>query len=210
MNVRVPHRSSPPPEPTPQWPSEEVFARQVDFAVALFKLDPTLPEIGWLKNNYAALSNPQTLVMPPLYYLSRLNPHYTVYIRPDGEVYVAEDPIGYRLLNIGSVIRHHVPHLEEQLVRVVADGQGFHLYSQFHDRKLATAGGVAINPNRLADPGNRYHYACALIEEFTGTQLNWRDHVGRTKTITVTRDGDTWLVDIEPPLEAQRAEPSSS
>jgi hypothetical protein len=187
-----------------------VFARQVDFAVALFKLDPTLPEIGWLKANYGELSNPQTPVMPPMYYLSRLNPHYTVYTRPDGEIYVAEDPINYRLLSIGSVIRHHVPHLDEQLAKVVADGQGFHLYSRFHDRKMATAGGVPINPNRMADPGNRYQYACALIEEFTGQQLDWRKHVGQTRVITVTRDGDSWLVDIEPPLEIPRAEASSS
>jgi hypothetical protein len=192
---------SPPSANGKAWPSRDVFIAQVNFAVALFRLDPSLSEIRWLKDNYNELANPQSVTMPPMYYLERLNPHYTVYIRPDGEVYVAEDPIGFRILNISSVVRHHLPHIDAELAQVVADNRGLHFYSRFPRRKLATAGGLPIDPHRMADPGNRYQYACALIEEFTGQKLDWRQHVGRTKTITVTRDGDSWFVAIEPPSE---------
>jgi|GEM_PF-3376189 len=181
------------------WPGKQEFFDQVDFAVALFQINPQLPEIRELKASYDDLAVPHRSSMPPLHYLRRLSPHYTVYIRPDGEVYVAEDPLGSRLLTIGSVIRHHIPNLDEKLEEVVVDNRGLHLYGEPGMSRLATVGGLHIDPHRLADPGNRHQYACRLIAEFTGVELNWQAHVRHTRSIAVTRQNDRWHVKIVPP-----------
>ncbi len=184
-----------------EWPSKSVFIDKVDFAVELFRLDPSLPEIQLLKNSYDDLSVPHRGNMPPMYYLRLLNPNHTVSVRPDGEVYIAEDPLGTRILDIGSIIRHHIPNLDDKLEEIVVDNRGLHLYGEPNMSRLATVAGLHIDPYRLADPGNRYAYACKLITDFTGVELDWQTHVRHTRSIAVTRDVDHhWQAKTVPPF----------
>jgi hypothetical protein len=183
------------------WPNKEEFTRRVSFAVQLFELDPELPEIKQLKDDYDMLSTPHPGNLSPMDYLRRLNPNYTVYVRPDGEVFVAEDPAGSRILGVASIIRHHLKDLDQRLEEVAVDYRGLHLYGEPGMSRLATVGGLHIDPHRLADPGNRHERACQLIREFTGVELQWRPLVRHTRSILVTRDHDrsNWRVKIVPP-----------
>lgn len=195
----------PPEQTTPRrsqdWPSKEEFIRRIGFAVQLFELDPELPEIQRLKDDYDRLSLPYPGNMPPLYYLRRLNPNYTVSVRPDGEVFIAEDPAHSRILSVAALIRHHLPDLDQRLEEVAVDYRGLHLYGEPGMSRLASVGGLHIDPHRIAEPGNRHERACELIREFTGVELSWRPLVRHTRSIMVTRDharGD-WRVKIVPP-----------
>jgi hypothetical protein len=183
----------------PRWPDQEEFIRQVDFAVKLYELDPNLPEVQALKDDYDRLSNVRSSRLSAAFYLRKLNPHRSVRIRPDGEVYIAEDPLGDRQLGVASLIRHHVPHVDSRLGRIIADDAGLHLLELPRRRPLATVASLPIDPRRPADPGNRYQAICELILEFTGVPLRWRDHVGHTAVITVTRLDGNWHTTLQPP-----------
>lgn len=179
------------PQPENAWPGHEEFCRQVDFAVQLFELDPNTPEIQELKDAYDVLST--GLGPGMMWYIRKLNPNETVSVSDNGHIYIREELFG-RVLKLWTIIRHHTR--DTKLTMFVANGSGFHAHSAYGQR--ITAGGIPINPRRMADGGERYHYACELIREFTGIELDWRDHIGRTKTITVTlQDDGSWKVELD-------------
>jgi hypothetical protein len=121
------------------------------------------------------------------------------YVHPNGELYISEDPHGDRILQLDSLIRHHIPSIEARLQQVVVNDRGLHLFGYPNNCRLATAVGLHIDPQRLADPGNRYAQACKLIATFTGLELSWRPLVRHTRSITVSRERKRWRAKILPP-----------
>jgi hypothetical protein len=171
------------------------FREYVDFLVELYLLDPVLPEIISLKEQAEELVS---LDVPrPYYFLAMLNPAHDIHDY-EGVKVLEERQFGH-ILQAWSLARYHCPRLDEDLIKIVVDGQGAHLFISFmREHEVFWVRGAAINPHRLADPGNRYEIACELIRQLTGIEINYREQVGLTRKITVTRDVDgVWQVEFD-------------
>lgn len=179
---------------TPRMPASK-FCELVDVMVEIYRLDPDLPEIAELKNQAEEIV---TLPAPrPHYFLAKLDPNQ--YITDFEGIKVLEERMFGHVLHSWSLARHHCRRLDEDLVRICVDGQGAHLFvSHMREHEVFRVRGAAINPVRLSDPGNRYEVACELIRQFTGVEIDWREQVGTTRTINVTKSLDgTWGVEFE-------------
>jgi hypothetical protein len=173
----------------------EKFREYTDFLVELYRLDPELPEIISLKKQAEELVS---LDVPrPHYFLAMLNPDRDI-TDYEGVKVLQERWFGH-ILQAWSLARHHCPRLDEELVKIVVDGQGAHLFmSYMREHQVFWVCGAAINPHRMADPGNRYEIACELIRELTGIEIDYREQVGHTRKITVTKDVDSaWQVEFD-------------
>lgn len=174
----------------------EKFCEYVDFLVELYLLNPELPEIVTLKeeaDQIVAMGMPR-----PHYYLAMLNPKADIHER-DGVPVVLERWLGH-VLRAWSLARHHCPDIDEELVKIIVDQSGAHLITNHYtrEREVFWVLAAAINPHRLADPGNRYEIACELIRQFTGIHIDFVEHVGSTRSITVTRElGGNWQVEFD-------------
>ena len=176
--------------------TSQKFCEYVDFLTDLYRLDPALPELAELKAEAEQIVG---LDIPsPQYFLAMLNPRDD--IRDYDGVAVLEERMFGHVLRPWSLARYDCPRSDEELVRIVVDGQGAHRFegSGMGDREDFWVRGAAINSHRLADPGNRYEIACEIIREFTGLQLLYTELVGNTRTITVTKDQDgAWLLELD-------------
>jgi len=173
----------------------EKFREYVEFLVDLYLLDPELPEVINLKEQADELV---VLDVPrPHFFLAMLNPDRDIH---DYEgIKVLEERWFGHILQPWSLARHHCPRLDEELIKIVIDGQGAHLFISFmREHEVFWVRGAAINPNRMADPGNRYANACELIRQLTGVEIDYREQVGLTRKITVTKDVDgVWQVEFD-------------
>jgi hypothetical protein len=168
------------------WITAWRFRARVNRLATKYGLDRQLDDLTSLKRRA------KSIVKNGLdaYYLSMLDPEQEV-SRDDGVVCVLERWFGYAL-HAFTLARHFVPKLDERITMIVANGTGTHLYEGDHELVNFMAG--AIHADRLADPGNRYENACLIIKEFTGIELDYRLHVGRTSKVTATKNGERWEI----------------
>ena len=101
------------------------FREYADFLVELFHLDPELSEIADLKAHaQEAVANEGTALL----FLSMLNPDKGVYYNNQGVKVLDEQMFGNNIFRPWSLARHHIPGIDVQLVKIVADYEGTHLF----------------------------------------------------------------------------------
>ena len=173
----------------------EKFCEYVNFLTDLYRLDPELQELARLKGQAEELVS---LGVPrPHYFLVMLNPDDNILVY-EGIKILQERWFGH-ILEAWTIARHHCPRLDEDLVKIVVDSHGAHLFtSHFREHEVFCVRGAAINPHRLADPGNRYQIGCEIIRQFTGVEIDFREHVGSTRAMVATKGLDgNWNIEFD-------------
>lgn len=168
---------------TPRTDPVEQFRRDVDRKVTEYKLDPTLPEVIHLKD--AAEEYAEDPMRNSVFRL--LNPNDSVDIAEDGLVVLQERWFGL-VLQPWSIARHHLRERIEDVSKIVVNGAGLTLF--IDSQAVFCARGSAIDPRRLNDPGNRYANAIRVIKELTEVNLDFDEHFGRSRTITLEKQSD--------------------
>jgi hypothetical protein len=174
----------------PVW-TAELFRDHVDLLGLVYDFDPMLPELVELKENAAFIVDDP---VKPLRYLKALNPALAI-MMIDRVPAVKPRMFGPCVLKTWTVARSHVAYLDDRVNLVVADALGVTLYED--SIPLITFPIAAIEPYRFDDDGVRYMNACAIIKEFTKLDLDWKDHIGRTARLIVTRTRDDWELTTE-------------
>lgn len=160
------------------------FLRELHTLVKVHGLNPELPEIAELVQNAKEHARDPFAQVT----LSKLNPwRHVNYI--DGTV-VIEDRSQGHVLEPWSLARHHVGILDDALDQVIADSDGVHLWRS--DQRLVTIKAGTIDPTRRGDHGKRYKIACEVIQQFTGIELDWAEHVRKTAKIMVKKSDGSW------------------
>lgn len=167
------------------------FCVMVDFVVKLFDYSVGEDWITQLK----AMAMELTERSDGSFWLKMASPYYMVY-PSESEVFVAEMPFGSRTVPYAYLVKWWVDDkMMGDLVRIIVDNTGTAL--EYERGRIVIQTG-AIDPRRFGDPGNRYNNACVFIKHFTGVELDWREHYGKTSRITVARqDGGGWMVEVD-------------
>jgi hypothetical protein len=152
-----------------------------------YGLSPLLPELVAFKAELPELiSDPFGM---PEFAISSINPRESCGWH-DG-VFVMYERMFGGILQIWTIANFHIPDIYQRLSLIVVNRSGMHLYDA-GGKELAVFLACKCDPHRLADPGNRLQNAAIMVEHYTGTEVDWRELVGKYSATYEKDDAGNW------------------
>lgn len=179
----------------------DLFA-EIDRKVALYELNPQLPEIIELKRyiqKAAANDDLFTLRLMGMQ-VDSIDPTDYCYRSDDGTFYMQERMFG-GVLRWWTIIGYNYPGgeqtLRKQCTRIVVDGQGTYLYNATGD-KLVYYPMARCEPNRLNDTGERRANAVAVVNHYTGIEISAEELWQQYSAIVNQQPDGSWSLELNP------------
>ena len=179
------------------WLKEQEAAQfhQMAGALAMHYHIERIPRVKWLLENsdemFEKLQKRQMLWR--FWLMAELGFERLVQIDHDSKlITIPENPFG-RFIPVQELFDHTIRWRGE--VKSIDVGLGGMTVSTDYDYTVKMPG-CEIYLCRLDEDGLRYKNAAIFIEHITGgsVKLDWKELVGKTDHITITRDGDSWTV----------------